>query len=119
VQVQQGRAVELGDEPKERRWPDHRPEADEDSLARLVTSLRGMSFALMRYSTGDLSALADAEERSSMLLARYDATLVRIVTMLDASLPSQPPLTSGERKRLTDEGRSHLEDVLRGAGIDV
>jgi hypothetical protein len=111
--------VALGDPPNERRWPDHRPEAEQDSLARLVTALRGMRFGLMRYSTGDLSATVDAEERWSMLLERYDATLVRIVRMLDVPLPSQPPLTSGERKRLTDEGRADLEGVLRGAGIDV
>ena len=54
-----------------------------------------------------------------MLLERYDATLVRIVKMLNVPLPSQPPLTSGERKRLTDEGRADLEDVVRGAGIDI
>jgi hypothetical protein len=103
----------------ERRWPDYRPEAEGDSLGRLVAALRGMSFGLMRYSTGDLSAIVDAEERSSMLLERYDATLVRIVRMLNVPLPSQPPLTSGERKRLTDEGRADLEDLLRGAGIDI
>ena len=105
--------------PTERRWPDHRPEPEEETpLARLVVQLRGMRFGLMRYSTGDLSSAVDAEDRLSMLLERYDSTLVRVAVLLDVELPSQPDRL-GERRRLTDEWRADLEEALRAAGINV
>ena len=95
------------------------PMSDAATLERLAVHLKGMRSGLEQYRTGHRSGLPDALQRWSRLLDRYDRALVEAAVLLDLRVPNTPSPTAAVRRRLTPDGRRHLEKALSAAGIEL
>ena len=86
----------------------------EASLENLVLNLKGMRAGLQQYETGDRATWPESKERWSVLLDRYDTSLVQVAALCGIPVPEP----AGER-RLNDEDRTHVENALRACGIEL